>query len=87
MPTVLIQNGFQVRIRLPPREHGPPHVHVFRDGGSVTILLPHAGRPIALRSVYRMRNPVIVSAVRLVEAHAARLLTQWRKYHGDPDDQ
>jgi hypothetical protein len=35
MPTVLVQGGFKVRILLPPREHGPAHVHVHKAGGLV----------------------------------------------------
>ena len=33
MPTVLHRDGFRVVIWLPPREHGPAHVHVFARGG------------------------------------------------------
>jgi hypothetical protein len=31
--------GFAVRILLPPREHGPPHVHVVKAGAKVVIRL------------------------------------------------
>ncbi|MBA3345692.1 MAG: DUF4160 domain-containing protein [Gemmatimonadales bacterium] len=39
MPTVLVQEGFRVRIYLPPREHAPPHVHVVRSGAEIVMAL------------------------------------------------
>lgn len=83
MPTVLVQDGFSVRIHLPPREHGPPHVHVHRDGGSVSLTLPSSTEPMSVRHVFRMRNATVVAAYRLVEAHAGFLLAEWRKHHGE----
>jgi hypothetical protein len=82
MPIVLESDGFQVRILLPPREHGPPHVHVLRAGAEVVILLPQDGRALTIRSVYGMRTADVIAAVRLVEAHLTLLMQAWRKYHG-----
>lgn len=82
MPTVLESDGFQVRILLPPREHGPPHVHVSRAGAEVVILLPLDGEALAVRTVYRMRTADVIAAVRLVEAHLPLLTQLWRTYHG-----
>ena len=83
MPTVVNVGGFQVRIRLPPREHGPPHVHVRKAGAVVVIDLPDGDRPLRIRPVRRMRDVDVVATVRLVEANAEMLLEQWRKYHGE----
>lgn len=83
MPTVLNVGGFQVRILLPPREHGPAHVHVRKAGAVVVIDLPDGDRPLGIRSVRRMRAVDVVAAVRLVEANAEMLLEQWRKYRGE----
>jgi hypothetical protein len=85
MPTVLIVDGFVFRILLPPREHGPPHVHVTRSGGEAVILLPTAQQPVGIREVAGLRRADVVRAARLVEAHAQTLLTAWRRYHGDDD--
>jgi Domain of unknown function (DUF4160) len=82
MPTVLVQGGFNVRILLPPREHGPAHVHVHKAGGLVVIDLPTEGRGVRIRTVSRMRVPDVIGAVRLVEANAALLLGEWRRHHG-----
>lgn len=83
MPTVLEQNGFRLAILLPPREHGPPHVHVYKAGGMVVINLPHATKPLELRSVTsNMRDADTVAAVRLVEANLELCLDFWHKYHG-----
>lgn len=40
VPTVLRVDGFRVVIYLPPREHDPPHVHVWKGDGEVVIKTP-----------------------------------------------
>lgn len=82
MPTVLQSDGFQVRILLPPREHGPPHVHVSRAGAEVVILLPGEGQALEIKTVYRMRAADVIAAVRLIEANLPLLTQAWRTYHG-----
>ena len=82
MPTVLKRGGFHVRILLPPREHGPPHVHVRKAEAVVVIDPPDEDRPLSLRTIRRMRDVDVVAAFRLVEANVELLLEQWRKYHG-----
>ena len=70
MPTVLEQDGFQIKVFLPPREHGLAHVHVYKAGGVAVINLPDATQALTLRSVSKkMRNADVVAAVRLVEAN------------------
>ena len=82
MPTVLNIGSFRVRILLPPREHGPPHVHVWKAGAVVVIDLPDGDQPLGIRKLRGMRTVDVVTAFRLVEANVAMLLDQWRKYHG-----
>lgn len=82
MPTVLNVDGFQVRILVPPREHGPAHVHVWKAGTVVVINLPDGDQPLSIRKVRGMRTAHIVTAFRLVAANVDMLLEQWRKYHG-----
>ena len=82
MPTVLEFAGFRVRILLPPREHGPAHVHVRKAGAVVVIDLPDGERSLGIRTVKGMRDADVVTAFRLVEANLPMLLEQWRKYHG-----
>lgn len=82
MPVVLRQGGFTVRIFLPPREHGPPHVHVERGGGTIVLELPTSTRGPRIRSVRDMPDHVAVAAFHLVEAHATELHAAWRRYHG-----
>lgn len=86
MPTVLERAGFKIRVLLPPREHGPPHVHVYKPGGVVVIDLPDGGRTLSVRRVSGMRDADVVSAFRLVEANVELLLAAWRKYHGEATD-
>ena len=82
MPTVLDANGFQVRVLLPPREHGPPHVHVYKGGGEIVITLPDGESPPAIRTIHGMKSTDVVAAVRLVEGHLVPLRAAWRTYHG-----
>jgi hypothetical protein len=82
MPTVLDVNGFQVRVLLPPREHGPPHVHVSKGGGEVVITLPDGATPLAIRTIHGMKTADVVAAFRLVETHLEPLRAAWRQYHG-----
>jgi hypothetical protein len=84
-PTVRVVDGFIFRILLPPREHGPPHVHVTRSGGVAVILLPTARRRVGIREVAGMRRADVVRAARPVEAHADTLLKAWRQHHDDAD--
>lgn len=86
MPTVYRGTGFQIRILLPPREHDPAHVHVFKAGAVVVIDLPGGSRPLRVRKVSRMRDSDVVAAVRLVENMVEELLDQWSKYHGTSTD-
>lgn len=82
VPTVLRMGRFRVLILLPPREHEPPHVHVWHAGGEVVIELPAGDRPQAVRSVAGMRTADVTAAFWLVEEHADYLLQCWRRYHG-----
>ena len=78
MPTIVQRGGFMVRVLLPPREHGPPHVHVAKADGEVLINLS----PIGVREVLGMRPADVVRAVRVVDEHHGECLMAWRRYHG-----
>jgi hypothetical protein len=82
VPTVLRANGFRVVIYLPPREHEPPHVHVWKGEAEVVIELATADRPQAIRSHARMRAADVARAYWLVEDNTDHLLACWRRYHG-----
>lgn len=82
MPTVLRAGGFRIVIYLPPREHEPPHVHVWNADGEVVIELAVGEKPQAIRSAAGMRAADITAAFWLVEEHTDYLLKCWRRYHG-----
>jgi hypothetical protein len=83
MPTIIRSGGFAVRIYLPPREHGPPHVHVEKGGAEVIIRLEETGGPVELVKVYGMKTRDIVRAVRLVEMWRDDLMAVWEATHGE----
>ncbi|MFN4770438.1 DUF4160 domain-containing protein [Gemmatimonas sp.] len=83
LPTVLRHHGFRIVIYVPPREHGPAHVHVFRTAGEeLVIWLGDASTGPSIGDAVGMRDADAVKAFRVVEAHHAFLLACWRAYHG-----
>lgn len=83
LPTVIRSGGFSVRILLPPREHGPPHVHVVRGGAEVVIRLGATGESVKLVEVHGMKASNVVRAVRLVGIWKDDLLATWEAIHGE----
>ena len=79
MPTVLEVGGFTMTIYLPPREHGPPHVHVRRAGAEVVIGL---GAELTVIRNAGLRAQDIRRALAIVADNADLLTAEWRKYHG-----
>lgn len=79
MPTVLRFGAFRFIIYPPPREHGPPHVHVIRAGAEAVITL----EPVSIRGVAGMRDADVVTAVHLVERFRFVLGDRWRGIHGE----
>ena len=69
-------------ILLPPREHAPPHVHVWNADGEVVITLAVEDRPQTVRTVAGMRPADVTAAFWLVEEHTNYLLERWREFHG-----
>lgn len=83
MPTVLRRGGFNVLIRLPPREHGPPHVHVVRGDCECEFWIDPAA--VRVKAVHRMRYTEVAQAFRLVADELDFLLAEWRRFHGSED--
>lgn len=80
MPVVLRVQGFIVKIFLPNREHGPAHVHVFKQGGEVSVWL-RTDR-VEVRDVIGMSRADQRVAVAIIEEHAELLRAKWEEYHG-----
>jgi hypothetical protein len=59
-------------------EHGPPHVHAYREGGVVVVTLD----TVALRESEGVKRSVERSAVRLVEDHLDFLRAEWERING-----
>jgi hypothetical protein len=80
MPIIHREEGYQVVIWT--RDHPPPHVHVFDSDGEVIIELGDEQTAPAIRLVKRMRGRSVVRAYRIVQAHQASFLADWRSIHG-----
>lgn len=77
MPTVLREEGFEVRIYT--FDHPPPHVHVAKAGAVVRIdLATHMSTEI----VGAISDRDVKRAERLVARHAKQLKEEWTRTHG-----
>ena len=78
MPTVIREEGFEVRIYT--FDHPPPHVHVAKAGAIVRIdLAPHEVTEI----VGDISDRDVQRAERLVARLAKQLKEEWAKIHGN----
>lgn len=77
MPTIVI-DGFSFRFYSSDRFE-PPHVHVLRDGKEAKVWTS----PIALQHNYGYTQRELREILRLVGAHAERLLEAWNGYFTD----
>jgi hypothetical protein len=83
VPTIIRERGFRIRIFGPPREHGPPHVHVYKGSdAAIVIRLGSPGQRPAIREIYYMKPADVVRAYRLVEANIQALQKAWEDIHG-----
>lgn len=85
MPKIYDENGFVVYVLLPPREHGPAHVHIERGGGEARILLGDHNTAPSIWDLRGMRARDAGKALRIVAANQAEFLQQWEKHHGKLD--
>ncbi|OFW14864.1 MAG: hypothetical protein A3F70_03990 [Acidobacteria bacterium RIFCSPLOWO2_12_FULL_67_14] len=77
MPTVLREEGFEVRIYT--FDHPPPHVHVAKAGAVVRIdLATH----MATEIVGAISDGDVKRAERLVARHTKHLKEEWTTIHG-----
>lgn len=82
MSEVHREDGFVFQVYAPPREHGPPHVHVHKGGTQVVLRLGDATTPTFPLRVSGMATRDVVKAVRIGEANKARLIREWEERHG-----
>ena len=80
MPEVLRMNGFVLSIY--PRDHPPPHVHVWRSGSQVKVTIPLGDSPPDVVGRNRFGPRDTAAAIALVAAHPDYLLHQWGEIHG-----
>jgi hypothetical protein len=79
MPTVLRVG--RARVVIYPRDHAPPHVHVFADG-EVKIDLGGSAGPAFVIWADRAKAPEVRRALAIVERHRQMLLECWKDIHG-----
>jgi DNA-binding GntR family transcriptional regulator len=77
MPTVLREDGFEVRIYT--FDHPPAHVHVAKAGAIVRIEL---STRTATEIVGAISDRDVKRAERLISRHARHLKEEWTRIHG-----
>jgi hypothetical protein len=77
-PTVLSQNGYQIKIY--PNDHPPPHVHVIRAEKEAKVSLD----PIEVKTNYGFNQRAIGDILDMIEAYQEELLAAWDKLHPAP---
>ncbi|MCY7272298.1 MAG: DUF4160 domain-containing protein [Phormidesmis sp. CAN_BIN44] len=80
MPTLLRQDGFDIRVYFD--DHDPPHVHVFKAGGQAKIELGRLDVLPSLILVQGMSVKDAKAAISIVTEHQTYLLEKWEEYHG-----
>ena len=79
MPTIFRQGGFDVRIR--PRDHPPPHVHILYGREEVVINLGVGINDAHIRDNRGMRRANIRRAMDIVTANNSNFLIEWRRFY------
>jgi hypothetical protein len=80
MPSINVE-GFELQIR--PRDHPPPHVHVFRAEGEAKITLGSKDERPRIWQVWEMSKKDLVRALGLTIEYQAELLKMWERFHGE----
>lgn len=76
MPTVLNVNGY--RFYIWPKDHLPPHVHVYKGGDLALVMI----ETLEVRRVEGMGRKDLRQVLELTAEHKAALLAAWREIHG-----
>jgi hypothetical protein len=71
-----------VYVLLPPREHGPPHVHVWKAGTKIVIDLGLETGQCRIDRIFGMKPKDVVIAFRIVDDAREPLSEEWRRIHG-----
>jgi len=80
MPTLLRQDGFDIRMYFD--DHDPPHVHVFKAGEQAKIELDRLDVLPSLILVQGMSVKDAKAAISIVTEYQTYLLEKWQEYHG-----
>jgi Domain of unknown function (DUF4160) len=82
MPTVLRFDGLRVVVY--PNDHRPAHVHVIGNGCEAVFDLHPPTGPPTLRENYGFSIAAVRRIRAALSANLARLLSEWRRIHGEP---
>ena len=75
MPTIIRENGFEIRIYTD--DHEPPHVHIYKSGKRAKMTLQPV---VVIATEMNMKQTKQVEL--LVYKHLDKLLEAWKFYNG-----
>ena len=81
MPTVIKEDGFQVRIYT--ADHEPYHVHVFKGEGEAKIYLGSGIEKPSFAWTEKMSRKDAKKALALVTDHQSFLVAKWKEIYGE----
>ena len=79
MPTVLRQDGYEIRIYI--NDHTPSHVHVIKADVAAIINLGDENVTPKIDENFGLKKNDLKKALRIVENNQNFLLEQWRQIH------
>jgi hypothetical protein len=82
MPLVLRKGGVAFYIYLPPKEHGPPHVHARTAGLECEFWLTGAVK----KNQGRLCDRDLRRIWRVIDDHIELFQEQWEVYHGKEEE-
>lgn len=78
--TVLETDKWKIKIYAPPREHGPPHVHVILKGSKLEVKINL--RDLEIMGHTHLSKRAAKEIVRYVHENYDFLMDCWEKLHG-----
>jgi len=81
MPTVASFRGFRVAIQI--KEHGPAHVHVFKDKNEAVFILNCPSGPLKLRENVGFKRSELGDVADELAKRLPSLCRKWTQIHGN----
>lgn len=79
MPTIHREAGF--RFSFFANDHNPPHIHVTNSNGTMKVILGDQTMAPSIFAVTGMKKADGRKALKIIQAHKNKFLSEWSKWH------